>query len=445
MTTLRFKRRLSGGAAGAPTTLATTEPAYNETDDILYLGYGDSGSGVATSIRAVAGAGAFVDKTTTQTVAGLKTFSTTPVVGTLTSTDNSTSAASTAFVKAQNYLLSNQTITLSGDVSGAGTTAITTALAATGITGGTYTKLTVDAKGRATAGTTLSAADIPTLTAVKISDFDTQVRTSRLDQMGAPTASVSLNSQKITNLLAPTADTDAANKAYVDNVAQGLDTKGSVKAATTINITLSNTQTIDAVAVAVGDRVLVKNQTLPSQNGIYVVAAGAWTRAEDANSWTEYISAFAFVEQGTANADTGWVCTVDAGGTLDTTAITFTQFSGGGSYTAGTGLTLTGTTFNVIGTADRITAAADSIDIASTYAGQTSIITLGTVSTGTWSGTAISAAKGGTGQTSYVIGNLLYASSTSALSKLTVGASGAVLTVAAGLPAWTSTVDGGTF
>jgi len=191
--------------------------------------------------------------------------------------------------------------------------------------------------------------------------------------------------------------------------------------------------------------VLVKNQTTTSQNGIYACAAGAWARTSDANSWTEYISAFVFVERGTVNADVGFVCTVDAGGTLDTTAITFTQFSGAGTYVAGDGLTLTGTTFAVGGTAGRVTVAADTVDIASTYEGQTSITTLGTIGTGVWNGTAITAAKGGTGQTSYVIGDLLYASTTSALSKLTIGATGDVLTVSAGVPTWTGTIDGGTF
>ena len=88
-------------------------------------------------------------------------------------------------------------------------------LGATG-TAGTYTKVTTDSKGRVSSGTTLSASDIPTLTASKVSDFDTQVRTSRLDQMATPTADVSFGSKKITSLATPTTNTDAATKAYVD-------------------------------------------------------------------------------------------------------------------------------------------------------------------------------------------------------------------------------------
>lgn len=135
---------------------------------------------------------------------------------------------------------------------------------------------------------------------------------------------------------------DAATKQYVDNLAAGLEVKTSVRAATTANITLSGAQTIDGVAVVAGDRILVKNQTTTSQNGIYLVAAGAWTRATDADAWAELISAFVFVESGTTNADTGWVCTVDRGGTLGTTASTWTQFAGAGAVTAGAGMVVSG-------------------------------------------------------------------------------------------------------
>jgi hypothetical protein len=106
-----------------------------------------------------------------------------------------------------------------------------------------------------------------------------------------------------------------------------------------------------------------------------------------------------FVQEGTANADSGFVCTNDGAVTIGTTALTFTQFSGAGQITAGTGLTKTGNTIDVGGTADRITANADSIDIASTYVGQSTITTLGTITTGTWTGTTIAVANGGTGAT----------------------------------------------
>jgi hypothetical protein len=140
---------------------------------------------------------------------------------------------------------------------------------------------------------------------------------------------------------------DITNKAYVDAVAQGLDIKESVVASTTANITLSGTQTVDGIALIAGDRCLVKNQTATADNGIYVVAAGAWARSTDMNTWAQVPGAFTFIETGTTLADTGWVCTSNAGGTIGVTAINFTQFSGGTSYTAGTGLTLVGSAFSL--------------------------------------------------------------------------------------------------
>lgn len=177
--------------------------------------------------------------------------------------------------------------------------------------------------------------------AATISDFDTQVRTSTLNQMAAPSADLSINSHKLTNVLDPSAAQDAATKNYVDSVASGIDHKASVRAATTANITRSAPQTIDGIAVIAGDRVLVKNQTTPAENGIYIVAAGAWTRSTDMDAWAEVPSAFTFVEEGTAQGDTSWVSTANAGGTLNTTPITWTQFGAPGSVSGsnqGTGV-----------------------------------------------------------------------------------------------------------
>jgi len=200
---------------------------------------------------------------------------------------------------------------------------------------------------------TLIASDIPTLTASKISDFDTQVRTSRLDQMAAPTASVNFNSQKITSLADPTNAQDGATKNYVDSVSQGLDPKNSVHVATTTNLNLSSPGgTIDGVTMVSGDRVLVKDQTTPSQNGIYVWngAASAMTRASDADSTTKLNGgAFVFVEEGTIAATTGWVLQQPTGTyVLGTTALVWSQFSGAGQITAGPGLTKSGNTIALI-------------------------------------------------------------------------------------------------
>lgn len=239
-----------------------------------------------------------------------------------------------------------------------------------------------------------------TQTASTISDFDTQVRTSRLDQMAAPTASVSLNSQKITNLTDPTTAQEAATKQYVDNVATGLDAKASVRAATTADISLAGAQTIDGVSVVATDRVLVKNQSSASENGIYVAAAGAWARASDTDTWSELISAFTFVEEGTTQADTGWVSQANAGGTLGSTSIAWAQFSSSSGVTAGDGLVQNGNAFDVVGTSNRISVSANAVDISSSYVGQTSITTLGTITTGVWNGTDVAVADGGTGASS---------------------------------------------
>jgi hypothetical protein len=203
------------------------------------------------------------------------------------------------------------------------------------------------------------------LVASNINNFDTQVRTSRLDQMSAPTSDVSLNSRKITNLADPTNDQDAATKAYVDAARSGLDVKQSVRVATTANITLSGAQTIDGVSAISGDRVLVKDQSTASQNGIYVVAAGSWSRATDADSSAEVTAGmFTFVSEGILNADSGWVLTTNDTITLGTTSLTFAQFSGAGQITAGAGLTKSGNTIDVGGTAGRIVVNADSVDLA---------------------------------------------------------------------------------
>lgn len=151
----------------------------------------------------------------------------------------------------------------------------------------------------------------------------------------------------ITGLPDPTNAQDAATKAYVDAVAQGLDIKPSVKCATTGNITLSGEQTIDGVTTS-ASRVLVRAQSTGAQNGIYVSGAGAWTRALDFDNWSEVPGAFVFVEEGSTLGNTGWACTNDVGGTIGSTAVTFTQFAGAGTYTAdGSTLQLSGTVFSI--------------------------------------------------------------------------------------------------
>jgi len=149
----------------------------------------------------------------------------------------------------------------------------------------------------------------------------------------------------------PSQALEAATKQYVDSVAQGLDVKASVRVATTENGTLAtdfdNGSVIDGVTLATGDRILIKDQTDATANGIYVVqASGAPTRSLDMNEGSEFPSAFTFVEAGTSNADKGFVCTNNSV-TIGVTEITFSQFSGAGTFVAGNGLTLTGNSFSI--------------------------------------------------------------------------------------------------
>lgn len=220
---------------------------------------------------------------------------------------------------------------------------------AVGTAADTAQKLTVGADGtflKAASGQT-TGMQWASIAASDVSGFDTQVRTNRLDQMAAPTASVSLNSQKITSLLDPTTAQDAATKAYVDTFVNGLAPKDTVRVATTANGTLAtafeNGDVIDGVTLATGDRILLKNQSAGAENGIYVVAAsGAPTRATDADSSADLVGASVFVSEGTANGNTLWVNTTDAPITVDTTALVWSQFGGPGAVTAGTGITVTG-------------------------------------------------------------------------------------------------------
>ncbi len=169
----------------------------------------------------------------------------------------------------------------------------------------------------------------------------------------------------------PSVSSDVATKNYVDNSVAGIKWKESVRVATTANGTLAsafaNGQTVDGVTLVTGDRILLKNQTTGSENGIYTVnASGAPTRATDADTAAEILQAAVWVQEGTTNADSGWVMTTNAPITLNSTSLAFSQFNGGTSYSAGAGLTLSGNTFDV-GTASsgRIVVNADNIDLAS--------------------------------------------------------------------------------
>jgi hypothetical protein len=204
----------------------------------------------------------------------------------------------------------------------------------------------------------------------------------------------------------PTDAAHIATKGYVDSARQGLDVKASVRVATTAPINLATDlqagDVIDGVTLVAGDRVLVKNQSTASENGIYVaVASGAASRSSDANGTADTgeltSGTFTFVEAGTVNFDSGFVISTDGTITVGTTGITWTQFSGAGSFEAGDGLSKSGTQVNVNVTANRTAITADAIDISANYVGQSSITTLGTITTGVWNGTDVAVTDGGTG------------------------------------------------
>jgi hypothetical protein len=385
-------------------------------------------------------------------------------------------AASTAAVIAPAGTLSGTTLNptvVSSSLTSVGTiaTGVWNGTAITVPYGGTgATSLTGYVYGNGTSAMTASTT-IPNTAITGLGTMSTQNANSVAITGGTATlTSVALTTGTITT--APVGSTDIVNKSYVDSVAQGLNTKAPVLVATTANITLSGEQTIDGITTS-SSRVLVKNQTTSSQNGIYVSSSGAWTRSSDANTWNQLVSAYVFVEEGTLQADTGWVCTVDPGGTLGVTAVTWAQFSGAGTYTAGTGLTLSGTQFSITNTAvsansygsstaiptftvnaqGQLTAASTAAVIApaETLTGTTlasnvvssSLTSVGTISSGTWNGTAIGPTYGGTGLTSYVTGDLLYASSTNTLSRLAATTNGYVLTLSGGVPVWAAAASTG--
>ena len=271
--------------SSAPTTLANAELAFSEGNEVLYIGKGTGGAGgSATTINAIGGKGKFFDTDTTRTT---------------------------------NHVLAGA------------------------------------ASGSAAAPTfrALVSDDIPSLAHTKISDFDTGVRTNTLNQMAVPTGSVSFNSQNITNLADPVNTQDAATKGFVEATSQGLDVKDSCVAATTANITIStalnNGDTLDGVSLSTNDRVLVKDQSTASQNGIYVVGSTP-ARAADLATGANAAGFFTFVEKGTVNADNGFVCTSDSGSAVvGTNNLTIAQFSGAGQITAADGLQKSGNTLSV--------------------------------------------------------------------------------------------------
>ena len=345
------------GSAGVPTFRAivaadiptlnqnTTGTASNVTGTVAIA---NGGTGAITAPAALTALGAYPatnpsgytsNTGTVTSVGGTGTVNGLTLTGAVTTSGNLTLGGTLSGIA--NTALTNSAITINGtSTSLGGSISVGTVTSVTGtapvVSSGGATPAISMAQATASVNGYLSSTDFTTFNNKANSGANTNI------------TSVALTTGTVSTT--PSAATDIANKDYVDTVAQGLDPKASCVAATTANITLSAPQTIDGIALVAGNRCLVKNQTAQADNGIYVVAAGAWTRATDMNLWAEVPGAFTFIEQGTTLADTGWVCTSNAGGTLGTTAITFVQFAGVGQYTAGTGLTLTGTQFSITNT-----------------------------------------------------------------------------------------------
>ena len=266
------------------------------------------------------------------------------------------------------------------------------------------------------------------------------------------TGTIDVSSARITSLATPTGSTDAATKAYVDAQLQGLDVKQSVRVATTANGTLSsafaNGQTVDGVTLATNDRILIKNQSTGSENGIYTVnASGAPTRATDFDSNSEVTGgAFFFAEEGTVNADNGFVLTNDGAITVGTTALTFTQFSGAGQVIAGDALTKSGNTINVAVDNSSIEVSSDALRVKAS--GITNAMLAGSIDLTAKVTGALPVGNGGTGLTSIAKGSVLVANSANTLSALDGGGSNdGILTYTASSDtlAFATAVDGGTF
>ena len=471
LTSPSFSTIVNSGTLTLPTSTdtlvgrATTDTFTNKTFDTA--GAGNSLKINGTSITATTGSGAVVlanTPTLITPVLGVATatsinkvaFTAPATAATLTLYDGSTLATAGAYsVTLTSTNTTNVTLPTTGTLATlAGSETLTNKTLGSGSTwNGNTVSIAYGGTGSTTGSITGSGA----------LSFTAGGSNNNVNLVPTGTGTVDVASARITSVATPTQPTDAANKAYVDNSAAGLNVKNPVQAATTgaltvtysngssgVGATLTNNGTqaalvIDTQVLEVGDRVLIKDQADSKQNGIYTVTntgsvSTNWvlTRATDFDGNTNggkiTANAFTFVEEGT-QANNGYTVQIAVDDVITlvvgTDPIVWVQFSGAGEITAGGGLTKTGNTIDAVGTTNRILVNADSIDISPNYVGQTSITTLGTIATGTWQGTILGSTYGGTGvnngsNTITIGGNVSLANAFT-----TIGAYGITLTATA--------------
>jgi hypothetical protein len=320
---------LTGGGTSGTVTLNVDTTVVATTNNTLTL----SNKTIALGSNTVSGTLAEFNSALTDadfaTIAGAETLSNKTISGT-----------SNTITNLANTSLTNSSITVNGSSISLGGSATVTAVNPNALT------ISTGLSGTSYDGS--AAVTIAVDSTIATTSSSQTLTNKTLGSGTALSADLSAATYKVTGLGTPTNASDAATKAYVDGVAEGLHVHASVVAASTSNVALPTAPaTLDGVSLSINDRVLLKNQSTTSENGIYVVINGDLARAADYNTAAEIDPGdFVFVSGGTVNDNTGWVQTATVT-TLGTDPIVFTQFSGAGTYLAGTGLTLTGNTFSI--------------------------------------------------------------------------------------------------